>query len=138
MQRLSLEPAALHVARLAPLLEWLQTHLALTVLLRTSHSAYLELYCEGYNSHVLLLEEYPEAPASTLRLEADNVEFERLSPLLTSQGAYCVEASRENPSASRSCAWRVLTMPLPGDWQLMLLALDPRRCQHLGLHGSGP
>ncbi|MCK2044206.1 hypothetical protein KZO83_16050 [Chromohalobacter sp. TMW 2.2308] len=138
MQRLSLEPTALHVARLAPLLEWLQVHLALTVLLRTSYSAYLELHRKGHNSHVLLLEEHPEAPASTLRLEADNVEFERLAPRLMSQGAHCLEASREHPSASRGCAWRVLTMPLPGDWQLMLLALDPHRCQHLGPHGLTP
>jgi len=138
MQRLSLEPAALHVARLEPLLEWLQAHLALPILLRTPYSAYLELHREGHDSHVLLLEEHPEAPASTLRLEADNVEFERLAPLLTHQGARCVEASREHPSASRGCAWRVLTIPLPDDWQLMLLALDPRRCQPLGPHGLAP
>lgn len=138
MQRLSLEPAALHVARLTPLLEWLQTHLALQILLRTPYSAYLELHCEGHNSHVLLLEEHPDAPASTLRLEADNAEFEHLAPRLTSQGARCLEASREHPSASRGCAWRVLTMPLPGDWQLMLLALDPCRCQHSGPHRLAP
>lgn len=138
MQRLSLEPAALHVARLEPLLEWLQTCLALTVLLRTPYSACLELHREGNNSHVLLLEEHSGAPANTLRLEADNVEFERLVPQLTRQGARCLEASREHPSASRGCAWRVLTMPLPGDWQLMLLALDPSRCQPLGPHGLAP
>ncbi|MCI0511100.1 MULTISPECIES: hypothetical protein [Chromohalobacter] len=138
MQRLSLEPAVLHVAQLAPLVEWLQAHLALTTLLHTPHGACLELHHEGHNSHVLLLDEHPEAPASTLRLEADNAEFERLAPLLTSKGARCLEASREHPSASRGCAWRVLTMPLPGDWQLMLLALDPRRCQPLGLHGHTP
>ena len=135
MQRLSPEPATLHVAQLAPMLEALQRHLGLTILLHTAHGACLELRHERHASQLLWLEATPGALPGTLRLEADNAEFERLAPTLMAQGARCLEASRDRPSASRGCAWRVLIMPLPGGWQLMLLALDPRRCQPLGLQG---